>query len=448
MMITKKAIPRRTLLRGLGATLALPLLDSMGPALSALKGAAASPVSRLGVFYVPNGMMMKNWTPEAEGTAFELRSIMAPLAAHKDRMVILSGLQSKPPAGIPSAGNHARASTRFLTDVPPKLSQSSELLAGTSMDQHAARVLGQETQLKSLELGLDSRDWAGSCDVGFSCAYTNTISWSNPTTPLPVENDPRAVFERLFGDSGSTDAATRMARLHDDRSILDVVTDQIRRLQQGMGARDRAKIDQYVEAIRDIERRIQKAEEQQTRELPTVAQPAGVPPTFEEHAKLMLDLQVLAYQSDLTRVITFMFGRELSGRSYPELGVNDAHHPTSHHQDDPVKLANLTKINTFHMKLFAYYVDRLGATPDGDGSLLDHVLLMYGAGMSDSQQHAYVNVPVLLLGGAGQLKGGRHLKYTETPLANLHVTLLEKLGVRTVDRMGDSTGHLEYLSLS
>jgi hypothetical protein len=357
-------------------------------------------------------------------------------------------LQSRPPAGIPSAGNHARASTRFLTDVPPKLTQSSELQAGTSMDQFAAQVLGQETQLKSLELGLDSRDWAGSCDVGFSCAYTNTISWKNPTTPLPVENDPRGVFERLFGDGGTTDPAARLARIRDDRSVLDVVTGQIRRLQQGLASRDRAKIDQYVEAIRDIERRIQMAEDQSARELPLVEQPAGVPPTFEEHAKLMLDLQVLAYQSDLTRVTTFMFGRELSGRPYPELGVNDAHHPTSHHQNDPVKLANLTKINTFHMKLFAYYVDKLKATPDGDGSLLDHVLLMYGAGMSDSQQHAYVNVPVMLLGGAELFKGGRHVKYAETPLANLHVTLLSKLGVRAVDKIGDSTGQLDYLSLS
>jgi hypothetical protein len=361
-------------------------------------------------------------------------------------MVVVSGLESKPPVGVPGTGVHARAATRFLTDVPPKLTQNAAILASTSMDQYLATMLGRETQLASLELSLDNRDWAGSCDVGFSCAYTNTISWKDPTTPLPVENDPRVVFERLFGDTGSTDAAARLARIRRDRSILDTLTDQIRHLQRGLDARDSAKIAQYVDAVRDIERRIQKAEEQNTREIPAVDQPAGVPATFEEHAKLMFDLQVLAYQADLTRVITFMIGRELSGRSYPELGVNDAHHATSHHQQDPVKLANLEKINTFHTTLFAYYLSKLQATADGDGTLLDHLLLMYGAGMSDSQQHAYDDLPILLFGGG--LKGGRHLRFNETPLANLHMTLLDRLGVHTVERMGDSTGRLEHLSLT
>ncbi len=375
MIITKRAIPRRAVLRGIGATLALPLLDAMVPAASALQRSAAAPIRRVGVVYVPNGMMMADWTPATEGAMAELSPILQPLAAYRDRMVVLSGLSSKPPAAIPGGGNHARASTRFLTDVPPKLTQNSELQAGVSVDQIAATVLGRDTQLTSLELSLDGRDFAGSCDVGFSCAYTNTISWRNETTPLPMENDPRAVFERMFGDSGTTDPAARRARIQEDRSILDAVTEQIARLQRGLDSRDRAKVDQYLEATRDIERRIRMAEEQSGRELPRVDQPAGVPPTFEEHARLMFDLQVLAYQSDLTRVITFMMGRELSGRPYPEIGVNDAHHPTSHHQNDPVKLAKLSKINTFHTTQFAYYLDRLAATPDGDGSLFDHVVL-------------------------------------------------------------------------
>jgi hypothetical protein len=449
MIITRKAIPRRTVLRGFGAALALPLLDSMIPAFAAQADRAATRVRRLGVVYVPNGMVMKDWTPAAEGSAFELTPIMQPLAPYRDRMIIVTGLQSKPPAAMPGAGNHARASTRFLTDVPPKLAQNSEIQAGTSMDQFAAKELGQHTQLTSLELSLDGRDFTGSCDVGLSCAYTNTIAWRSPTTPLPMENDPRAVFERLFGDGGTTDSAARLARIREDRSILDEVTRQVARLQQGLDARDRGKVSEYLDAIRDVERRIQKAEEQSAQELPVVDQPAGVPATFEEHAKLMCDLQVLAYQCDLTRVITFMIGRELSGRPYPELGVNDAHHPTSHHQNDPVKLANLTKINIFHATLFAYYLDRLRATADGDGSLLDNMMIIYGAGMSDSQRHAHTNLPVMLMGGgSGHLKGGRHLKYPDdTPLANLHLTLLDKLGVPLTE-IGDSNGRIQIDTLS
>jgi hypothetical protein len=446
VIITKKAIPRRTMLRGIGAALALPLLDGMVPALSALQKTAANPVRRFGVIYVPNGMMMANWTPASEGAGFELMPIMQPFAPFRDRLAVLSGLSSKPPAAIPGGGNHARASTRFLTDVPPKLTQNTELQAGVSIDQIAAKELGRQTQLSSLELSLDGRDFAGSCDVGFSCAYTNTIAWRDASTPLPMENDPRAVFERMFGDSGTTDPVARRARILEERSILDAVTDQIGRLQRGLGSGDRAKIEQYLEATRDVERRIQRAEEQSAQELPRVDQPAGVPTSFEEHAKLMFDLQVLAYQTDLTRVITFMIGRELSGRPYPEIGVNDAHHPTSHHQNDAEKLAKLAKINTFHATLFAYYLDKLKATPDGDGSLLDHLILMYGAGMSDSQLHAYSSLPLLLVGG--NVKGGRHLKFaTDTPLANLHLTLLDRLGVR-IDTIGDSTGALDLDMLS
>jgi hypothetical protein len=453
MIVTKKAIPRRTILRGMGAALALPLLDSMVPALSALKDTAAKPVPRFGVVYVPNGMVMKNWTPAEEGAAFEFTPTLKPLEPFRDRMLLLNGLSSKPPANGPigaAAGVHARASTRFLTDVIPKRAQGSEIAAGISMDQLAAQELGKETQLASLELALEGRDFAGSCDAGYSCAYTNTISWRNATIPLPTENDPRAVFERMFGDGGTLDPVARGARIKADRSILDSVTDRVANLQQNIGGRDRAKLSEYLEAVRDIERRIQKAEEQSSKELPVVEQPAGVPASYEEHAKLMFDLQVLAYQTDLTRVITFMMARELSGRAYTELGVTEAHHPISHHQNDPAKIANLAKINAFHTTLFSYYVEKLRSTSDGDGSLLDHIIIMYGAGMADSNQHAPSGLPVLLVGGgAGQLKGGRHLKYElDTPVANLHLTVLDMLGARGVESIGDSNGRLERLSIA
>ena len=453
MIISNKAIPRRTILRGIGASLALPFLDSMVPAFGAAASAAARPVRRFGVVYVPNGMVMKNWTPEAEGAAFELTPILKPLEPFRDDLLVLTGLSSNPPVGGlggAAAGVHARASTRFLTDVPPRRGQGLEIEAGVSVDQLAAKELGQYTQLASLELALEGRDLTGSCDVGYSCAYTNTIAWRSATTPLPMENDPRAVFERLFGDSGSTDPSARLARIQTDRSILDAVTERVARLQKRIGSRDRAKLGEYLEAVRDVERRIRKAEEQSSQELPLVEQPAGVPATFEQHATLMFDLQVLAYQSDLTRVITIMIGRELSSRTYPQLGVSEAHHPISHHLNDPGKLTSLAKINTHHVNQLAYYLEKLRSTPDGDGSLLDHTIIMYGAGMADSNLHAPNGLPLLLVGGgSGTLKGGRHLKYPlDTPLANLHLTLLDKLGVSTVERIGDSTGKVEHLSVA
>ena len=386
-------------------------------------------------------------TPEQDGAAFELPPIMRPLEAYRDQLLVLTGLSCIPPEAVPGGGNHARASTRFLTDVPPRHTQNSQIGAATSMDQFAAAELGQHTQLASLELSLDGRDFAGSCDVGFSCAYTNTISWRGPETPLPTENDPRVVFERLFGDSGTTDPVARRARIREDRSILDAVTDKAAAIQGRLGPGDQTKLTEYLDGIRDVERRIQMVEAQSDEELPLVEQPAGIPRSYEEHAKLLFDLQVLAYQTDLTRVITCMMGRELTGRSYPELGVSGAHHPISHHQRNAQKLADLQKINTFHMQLFAYYLDKLRATPDGDGSLFDHVLLLYGAGMADSNQHAHMSLPIMLTGGAGgQLEGGRHLRYSEeTPLANLHLAMLDKLGVQ-LDAIGDSTGRLERLT--
>jgi hypothetical protein len=444
MIITKNALPRRTVLRGIGATLALPLLDGMVPALTAFAKTTAKPTNRLSVVYLPNGIRMEHWTPVAEGAAFEFKPILQTLAPFRDQLLFLTGLSSG--GGPQVSGVHARASTKFLSDMPPKLTQGADLEAGISMDQLAAKEFGQQTQLASLELSLESSE-SGTCDVGYACAYTNTIAWRGPTTPLPMEHNPRVVFERLFGDSGSTDPTARLARIQSDRSLLDSVTEKISRIQRKLGPRDVTQLNEYLDAVRDVERRIQKAEEQNAQELPVVDQPVGVPATFEEHAKLMFDLQVLAYQCDLTRVITFMMGREFSGRTFPEIGVPDAHHPTSHHQNDPEKLAKLTKINAYQAAQFAYYLEKLRSTSDGDGSLLDHMMIIYGAGMSDSNAHSPVNLPILLAGGgAGQLKGGRHIKYSrDTPLANLHVTLLDKLGTH-VDRIADSSGVLKGLS--
>ena len=448
MIVTRKSIGRRTILRGMGAAVALPLLDSMVPALTAFQKTAAKPVNRFGAVYVPNGIMMAQWTPSAEGATFEFTPTLKPLEPFRERLLVLSGLNSTPPvkqAGAP--GVHARASTRFLTDTPPKVTNGSDLEAGISMDQIAAKELGKHTQLASLELGLESTESGASCDNGFNCVYTSTISWRGPTTPLPTEHNPREVFERMFGDAASTDPATRLARIQQERSILDSVSQRIARLGQAVGSGDRAKLDEYFEAIRDVERRIQNAERQSNTELPVVDQPAGIPVTFEEHARLMYDLYALAYQCDMTRVVTFMIAHEFSGRTYPEIGVPDAHHPISHHQGDPARLAKLAKINHYHITLFASFLKKLQSTPDGDGSLLDHAMIVYGAGMSDSNAHDPKNLPILLAGGgAGRLKGGSHVRFPkDTPLANLHLTLLDKLGIH-VDKLGDSGGELSALS--
>ncbi|NCG41729.1 MAG: DUF1552 domain-containing protein, partial [Actinobacteria bacterium] len=369
MNIFKKTLPRRTLLRGLGASLALPLLDSMVPALSSASAQEAQPAKRLGVVYVPNGMAMKSWTPATEGANFEITRILEPMAAYQDRMTVITGLNG----AQSNAGVHASASTRFLTGAIPARTES-DLQAAISMDQLVARQFSRVTQLGSLELALDQNDVFGSCDIGFSCQYTSTIAWRDANTPLPMETNPRLVFERLFGDIGTTDPAVRLQRIRKDRSLLDAVTERVDELNRSVGAGDRAKLDQYLDAVRDVERRIQMAETQSNRQIPEVEQPSGIPDTYEEHAKLMFDMQVLAYQTDLTRVITFMLGRELSGRTYAEIGVPDSHHPTSHHRDDPVLYEKVTKINEFHTRLFASYLDKLDATSDGNGSLLDNML--------------------------------------------------------------------------
>ena len=442
MMISRKALPRRTVLRGIGTTLALPLLDGMVPALTALSRTAARPVKRLGVVYVPNGIVMEQWTPAAAGAGFEMTPTLQPLTPFRDRLLVVSGLSNKGPDNV-----HETGATGFLTGVAPRRTQGSELGAGVSVDQVVAGETARHTQLASLELALESGEDVGTCGAGYTCAYTNTICWRSATTPLPMETNPRTVFERLLGDAGGTDPAARLARIEQNRSLLDAVTDKVAALRRDLGARDRHKLGEYLEAVRDIERRIQRAEAQVDQPLPDIAAPLGIPTSFDEHAKLMFDLQVLAYQTDLTRVVSFMLSREYSGRTYPEIGVPEAHHPTSHHQNDPDKLAKLARINTYHISLLAYYLEKLRATPDGDGSLLDHVMVLYGAGLSDGNRHSSENLPILLAGGgAGTLDCGRHVQCADpTPMSNLHVTLMDKLGL-PVERFGTSTGGIETLS--
>jgi hypothetical protein len=446
MFIAKKTIPRRTVLRGLGSVVALPLLDSMVPALSALQKTAAKPVNRFGVLYVPNGMIMKNYLPLTEGASYELTPTLSALAPFREQVLVLSGLECIPPPGRPG-GAHAKASTRFLTDISPPTSETW-LDAGISMDQILAQETGKQTQVASLELGIESSETTGACDTGFACPYTNTISWKSQNTPLPTQNNPRVIFERLFGDSASTDPKVRLARLRQQRSVLDSVTEEVAHLGGVLPSSDRTKLTEYLEAVRDVERRIENAEAQSDRELPVVDQPAGIPSNWEEHVNLMFDLEVLAFQCDLTRVITLMIGHEHSGMTFPQIGVNDAHHPISHHQQEPDKVAKMSKINAYHVQMFARLLGKLQNTPDGDGTLLDHVTMMYGMGMADSNSHSPIDLPMVLAGGgAGQLKGGRHIRFKNVPLANLHLTLLDQFGLH-LERIGDSTGRVDAKILS
>jgi hypothetical protein len=442
MIVMKKALPRRTFLRGMGTTLALPLLDAMVPSMTALAATAANPVRRLGFVYIPMGANQAQWTPPGTGTITELSPILSPLAPFRDQLTVLTNLELK--NGY-SPGNHATANAAFLSAAKAKMTEGSDYQLGTTVDQIAAQNIGKDTRLPSLELAMDLLTTVGNCDNGFACVYQNNLSWSSPTTPLPAEAHPRVVFERLFGDGGS--AAERQAELRRNGSILDWVTEDIARLQRKLGAGDRTKVSQYLDTVRELERRIQRAE-QQTAEspLPDLERPAGVPAAYADHAKLMFDLQALALQADVTRVITFQLARETSTRTYPEIGVPDAHHPTSHHSNSPEKLAKLAKINAFHVSLFAYFLEKLKSTPDGEGTLLDHSMFLYGSGMGNPDVHDHANLPIMVAGGgAGKLKGGRHIRYAElTPLANLHLTLLEKAGVH-MDSFADSKGKVDEL---
>jgi hypothetical protein len=445
MIITKKAISRREVLQGMGSVLALPLLDAMIPALSAFGATPAKAVNRFGVMYVPNGMIMNKWTPVLDGAAYELTPSLSSLAPYREQLMILSSLACVPTPGRPG-GAHAKATTRFLTDISPPTSETW-LDAGTSVDQILAQEMGKHTQLASLELAIENSETAGACDVGFACAYTNTISWKSANTPLFAQNNPRAVFERMFGDTGNTDAKTRLTRIRQQRSVLDSLTREVAHLQGALGRSDRQKLEEYLESVRDVERRIQLAEEQNDQNLPVVDHPAGIPATYDEHVKLMCDMQVLAYQSDLTRVVTLMLGREFSGVTYPQIGVPDAHHPITHHAGEAEKIAKVEKINAYHVTQFAYLLNKMRSTPDGEGTLLDHATLLYGTGMGECNAHDPRNIPLIIAGsGAGTVKGGRHIRYPkETPLANLHLTLLNNFGIKR-DRIGDSTGPLAALT--
>ena len=446
MIVTKKSVSRRSVLRGAGAAIALPLLDAMAPALTAFQKTAASPVRRLGVVYHPNGVVYERWLPRGVGSEFELSRVLAPLAPFRNRLVVVTGLHDQQAEALgDGAGDHSRASGSYLTGVHIKKSDS-QVLNGISMDQIAAKRFEGETQLSSLQLTADDNSLVGSCDTGYSCAYSNTLSWLTPTLPLTSENDPRVIFERLFGSSDSTDRNVRATRLQQDRSILDSITDRVHALQRRLGPADKTKVNDYLESLRAVERQIQKAEEQSSRELPEVDRPVGVPGTFDEHVALLYDLQVLAYQCDLTRVITFMYGREQSARTYPQLGVPDPHHQITHHANDPEKLEKCTKIQVHHVTLFASYLEKLQNISDGDGSLLDSMVILFGSGLSNSDRHTHGPLPTVVVGGrSSSIKGGRHLLYPEgTPLTNLHITLLDKVGV-PVDRFGDSTGKFAEL---
>ncbi len=438
MIITKKSLPRRTFLRGMGATLALPLLDAMVPAATAHARTAATPVRRLGFVFMPMGCDITRWTPPGNNldTLSPILSSLAPVREHVTAITNLE-LQNAYP------GSHATSNAAFLSAAKAKLTESTDYYLGTTVDQIAAKQIGQETPLPSLELAMDLLQVVGQCDNGYACVYQNNLSWSSPTTPLPAEAHPRIVFESLFGEGGSR--VDRQAALRKKSSLLDWFNDDLARLNRELGPGDRAKVSHYLETVREVERRIQKAEASVADDrLPDLDRPVGVPAAYADHARLMFDLQVLALQGDVTRVITFQLARETSNRTYPEIGVPDPHHPLSHHGNDPEKIARMARINQFHVSLFAEFLGKLKATPEGNGTLLDHCLYLYGSGIGNPNIHDHTNLPILVAGGAGGgMKGGRHIRYDHPrPLANLHLTLLDKVGIR-LDSFADSTGRLD-----
>ena len=459
MMITKRALPRRTFLRSMGVTLALPLLDAMIPAATALAKTAAKPITRLGFTYVPNGAAMMYWQPEGfqwsresflgEQPITKFSPSLLPLEPFRDQVVVPLGLRQKQAESFGDGnGEHSRSGPTFLSGVHPKHTEGADVRAGLTADQIAAEVLGEDTPLRSLELAMEQAYLVGNCDNGYSCAYTNTISWRTPTTPNPMETNPRAVFQRLFGDGGGT--AERRQQLQEDKSILDWVTGDVSRLQARLGPADRRSVSDYLDSVRELERRVRAIERHMAEgaELELPPSPIGIPDSYDEHAKLMMDLAALAFQADITRVFTFMFGREQTNRPYAELGVGESHHPLSHHQNDPEKLRKLHLINRYHVTLLARLAERLKATPDGDGNLLDHSLVLHGGGISESNLHSHVDLPLVIVGSGGQLKGGRWVSHKiETPMNNLLVSLLDRAGVR-VDRFGDATGRLDLDRLS
>ena len=439
MVITKKHLPRRTFLRGVGATLALPLLDAMVPARTLLAKTAATPAPRLGFVYLPHGANMVSWTPASEGAGFEFSPILKPLEPFRNTLDVVSGLGHR---AADSTAVHSLSPTTWLSGVRPKPTQGVDAYAGITADQIAAQRIGQETLLPSMELATeDQSGLIGACDRDYGCIYMNTLSWRTPTTPMPMEINPRKVFERMFGQGGSS--ADRLERTEEDRSVLDAIAKQISGLQRTLGAKDRTSVNDYLESVREIERRIQIAEKHQQADLDLPPAPVGIPFQFEEHITLMYDLLALAYQADITRVATFMVAREESNKTYPQIGVHEGHHATSHHQNRPEKLEKLFKIQQYHVGLFGDFLKKLQSIPDGDGTLLDHSLILYGSNMSNSNAHNHFPLPNLVVGGAtGRHQGGRHLKYPDhTPMTNLILSVLDKVGV-PIDTLGDSTGAL------
>ena len=443
MIIDRIALPRRTFLRGMGAAVALPVLDAMAPALTALSRTAAAPPVRLGFVFVPNGLILRDFLPKTAGRGFDLPRILAPLAPHRDQLTVVSGLANAAGDALDaSSGPHSRGSGCWLSGMRARRTEGADIEAGKTIDQYAADALGRETPLASLQLALEPNFMTGNCEGGYSCAYINTLSWRTATLPLPMETNPRAVFERLFGEPGGSDVRRAQRRI--DRSILDGVSEDLARLRAELAPGDRRIVSEYLDAVRDVEHRIQRTE-RRAAEAPEIEAeaPIGTPPVFADHANLMFDLLLLAYRADVTRVATFQIARELSHRAYTELGVPEAHHDVSHHGNQAEAVEKNTRINVFHMQLFARFVERLRATPDGDGSLLDHVMVLYGAAFGDGNLHVPHNLPVALLGsGGGRLRAGRHVRAKfDTPLMNLGLSLLDKVGAR-VDRVGDSTGRL------
>ncbi len=436
--VTQKALSRRAVLRGGGATVALPLLDAMIPAATAAAKTPAGELKRLGYVFMPMGADMSRWTPRSEGTLDKLSPILSSLGSVKHKVTAFTNMELRP--AYP--GSHATSNSSFLSAAKAKVTESSDYYLGTTADQVAAKQIGRATRLPSLELAMDLLQTVGQCDNGYACVYHNNLSWSSPTTPLPAEAHPRLVFENLFGKGGTR--AERRADLRRRAGLLDSITAEMKRLQKDLGPRDRARVSEYLDSIREVERRIERAEaESKDNTLPDLDRPLGVPAAFADHARLMFDLQVLAYRADVTRIITFQLARETSNRSYPEIGVPDPHHPLSHHGNNPDKIERMSKINAFHVSLFAEYLQKLEATPEGDGTLLDNVSILYGSGIGNPNVHDHVNLPVLVAGGgAAGFKGNRHVRYDKsTPLANLHLTLLDRAGVR-LDKFGDSTGKL------
>lgn len=445
-MMTGKALPRRTFLRGLGTAVALPFLDAMTPAFASSQ--AKAPV-RMGFVYVPNGMDVRNWVLDYEGKLGELSRIMKPLEPYKNDITVLANLtHNMGRALLDGAGDHGRCCGSYLTGVQPKKS-AVDIHCGISCDQIAANAVGNKTRFPSLELGMEDTRQAGDCDSGYSCAYTNNLAWRSETQPLPPILDPRALFERLFGTDAGLSPEARARRAKFRRSVLDFVTEDTKKLEAGLGPTDRRKLDEYLSSIREIERQIEKAEKDNAQINPGMEKPYGVPADFAEHFKLMTDMLTVALQADMTRIFSFLVTREGTSRSYREIGIADGHHPLTHHRNDPSLMEKVTQINTYHVKQFAGWVEKLKSIREGDASLLDNSMIVYGAGLCDGNRHNHEDLPTILAGrGGNYIKPGRRLVFRrETPMTNLHLTMMDRLGVH-VEHFGDSTGRLEGLDLT